>query len=287
MMTSFLWMCLFLAGANGTIEAATFEDELRIITSKHADPHELFGQVRNLVGTSTVRVTIDQRTGRLILFGPPEEIADWERFVAALDVRVEDQLSRRETVILPVRHRRASSIAEALQTQVSDHGRMVVDGQRNLIVVRDDAEHVQAAKRLLESLDVAPSSCMLDLQTLAPGGRAVAEQKIRHELERMHLADYGISMTAGVRTIEGEQFEVKGSHNAGTLSVQGELRMLGDSSGQAEITLQVMVNEGDRLAGIGTTLRVPLDEYIIIGLAPRGVSDADTPLILLLKATRN
>lgn len=293
MKTSVLFLCLWLMGsaAQAQEQAKPLDpgpQTIHIIETQHVEPGELLSQVKSLLREISSRATVDERTGRLIVIGPAEELARWDEIAAVIDVPAGPTKGPSQTVILPVRHRPASSLREALQTALFN-GQLVVDSQRNLLVVRSEPDQVEAARRLLESLDIAPASARLDIQTLAPGGKPIAEQKIRQEIERLALGEYGVSMTAGVRTVEGERFTmVSKNRDGGQLEVQGELRFLSQNE-EVEIRLEVEVTEGGpegSHAGIGTTLRVPIGEHVIVGLSPRGASADQAPLILVLRATR-
>lgn len=293
MKTSFLLLCLGLltplaaAQENPDAPGGAGHDEIHIIEVEHMEPKELLKQILSLLRSSRCRATVDNRTGRIVALGPADELARWDEIAAVFDVPGQRRDGAGETAILPVRHRTAASVGEAVQAAVPG-GLVVVDRQRNVLIVRDESSRIDAARQLLETIDVAPASARLELQMLARGGRAVQEPSIRRELERLGLADYGTALTAGVRCVEGERFEVRSRSTAGEksdLQVQGDLRFPTQGE-EVEIRLDVEVVDPTGHAGIETTLRAPIGEHVIIGLSPRGTSEQAAPFLFVLKASR-
>jgi len=289
------------AAAQAPDERPALRYEFRTYAIQHAEAEDVAGLLSRLLQGLDFRAVADARVNQLIVAtssGGHEQVGD---MVQRLDVPVTRvSTPTYETRILTPRHRPADAFLKSLEMQLSQVGKLALDGRRNAIVVRDSTDRVEELERLLNDLDVAPQSLSLQFLVLGPGGNPIGKvldaSRVVEELRSLGLDGYGIVGRAAVRTVEHSSFEAAGQFAKGMISINGRVR-LQTPNRVAEVSLEASIaiesgrsQEGERTQGfrrseaqIETTLNVPVGHLMVVGLAPAG-GEASEPLVLVVRA---
>lgn len=106
-----------------------------------------------------------RKVGNVIIVAPTEEIAAREKLeLEAEKQRVE--LAPLHTEFIQVNYAKAADLASLLKAQenslLSERGHVTVDERTNTLLVRDNAENLQAVRRLMSTLDVPVRQVLIE-----------------------------------------------------------------------------------------------------------------------------
>ncbi len=279
-------------------------EEMRILTLEHGIASETLDVVRSIAGRwMMLDMTADPRANRIIAYGTRGNLERLAEMVEQLDVPVENRQTRGSgdsirTEILTVAHRPARELHEVAEMHLSNYGRIVVDTTRNALVLRDRAETIDKIRALVRELDVETGSLVMHFFVLSSGGESLDgipdAARVKTELERLGLRDYGISGRAAVRCLETSQFETKSSFTSGEIFIGGRARLVSDRRA-VEVTLnadiRLITNPGDgkpvqqSTSKLASTLKAPLDHLMVVGLTPSGEASS-RPLVMVMRVAR-
>lgn len=279
-------------------------EEMRILTLEHGIASEMLDVLRSVAGRWMVLdMTADPRANRIIAYGTRGNLDRLAAMVEKLDVPVERAETRSSsdgirTEILTVAHRPARELQEVAQMHLSNYGRIVVDTTRNALVLRDRAETIDKIRALVRELDVETGSLVMHFFVLSSGGESLDgipdAARVKSELERLGLRDYGVSGRAAVRCLETSQFETKSSFASGEIFIGGRARLVSDRRAvevmlNADIRLITNPGEGQPVqqstSKLASTLKAPLDHLMVVGLTPSGEASS-RPLVMVMRVAR-
>lgn len=191
-----------------------------------------------------------------------------------------------ETAIIECKHRRAQELAEGAAVQLSNLGKLAIDDARNTLVVRDRASNVEAVRDLVAALDQPTAKMIVEFHVLGHEGAAGGfGADLQAQIDELGLTGYGIVSHTMVRTTEGEKFAISESNNYRELSIRGKVKSNDrDNEASLEFSLDIEQRDEDESSKVRlqTTLRVPLGDRSIVGIAPTG-EDGSLPLVLVVR----
>ena len=260
-------------------ETAALQLSTEVLALKFASAPETVDVLTRL--GMQLRIAADPRTNSLVLTGPKNELIRASKLILNLDQQqpVRQARTKYETAIIPLRHRDVRSIATSAELVLAHRGSMALDHARNTLVLRSTAAGVQAVRSLVTAVDVPQRSLFGSFFLLGPSDKPLPEAsqytKIRGQLQRLGLNNYGIIARTAVRTIDGAKFSAIASiKGEGSVSIKGETA---GPTGQADVQMTLEVIRGNDV--IGTTVKAPLGDLVIIGFTP----SAGEPVVLAMR----
>lgn len=301
-----VWMLIAALASGAAAQGNDGEEveEMRVISIEHGLAPEVLSIVRSIAGNwLAVNMTADPRANRIIAYGGKNHLDRLATIVAELDVPVAkpEGSSRSDSIrteILTVNHRPAGEFHDIVQMHLSDYGHLVVDAARNALVIRERPATIDKVRSLVHELDVESDGLVLHFFVLASGGEKLDSipdaARVKVELERLGLRDYGIAGRAAVRCLETSPFETKSSFRSGEIFIGGRARLV---SGRRAV--EVQLNSDIRLltqeegkpavqrstAKLSSTLKAPLDHLVLVGLTPSGEASS-RPLVMVMRVAR-
>lgn len=215
-------------------------------------------------------VVADIPRNRLVIRGTTAEVNDIATLACKLDAReTVDRESSRGVSILRLHHRIASSVESCVRLVLEDQGDIAVDHARNAIVVRASRSGRQEVRDVVAALDTPRRSLLASFILLGRGTRAMPESpyyaKVRTRLDALGLRGYGVVSRTAVRTLSDAAFSAVAAlpESGGSLRIEGTASEPGEDR---QIELRLTVTQSG--ATIGTTLRAPAQDLVVVGFAP-------------------
>ncbi|MEM7167062.1 MAG: secretin N-terminal domain-containing protein [Planctomycetota bacterium] len=274
-------------------------DGVRVLTEvipvRGADPNELadllgafFGEENDDPQDPFDAFVIDS-TRALLVRCNPDKMKEVRIALKKLDIPA---ITPRETTtaIVKCSNRRADELAESAKVQLTKMGKIAVDNARNTIVVRDTAQRVDAIRDLVTALDRPTAKMTVEFHILGPDGAPLENgglgASLQRELDELGLKGYGIVSHTMVRTIEGDEFYITEDNAYRELSIQGKVKVNENSrDADLEFSLNIEQKQAENRSRVQlrTSLRAPLGDRSIVGIAPTG-EDGSRPLVLVARS---
>lgn len=297
------------AQVDGQARARTEAPRAHAYVLENADPSEisaLFSRVFASGSTPAgpdVRVSSDERTNTVVVFGPESVHGHVAVLLETLDRKIETGSDRAETRIIPLRHNPIDTLREVVTLhQVS----VAMNRATNSYIVRGTTSEIDRLEQSLTELDVPRTAVEVDCWILEQGrGSAVAEDPdlsaIEATLRKAGLEGYGVLSRTRVAGIAGEPFESGQSfqnRRLRSISLDGTVRLVDDGRiAQMDfgLTLQMNLEDADQTfpgpsqasgtVQVQTELRTEPGKLIVAGLAPTG-DENSKPLVVVLRISK-
>ena len=261
--------------------------EVRAYRLQSADPHTVIDQIQALLEPDFYSCVTDERTNQIFLRARPETLDTVAGLIEKLDIRVRDRRTLQTEIISPT-YRSAKDFSGVIKLHLSKDGQLVIDEDRNMAVVRDTPEVIEAAREVVAKLDQPVLDLQLQFMILGPSSQPLPETaqmaRVAEELKGLGLVGYGVICRAGVVTQENSQFSVNGVNASGTLMVTGRIHLL-PREDKVALALDMGLNGPNGEAEVSTKVKMPLNHVVILGVAPAG-GEPGQPLILVTQARR-
>ncbi len=280
-------------------------NKLMAFRLKHADAHEAAMMVDRLVDRVTVHP--DARTNSLFVNGPVTMLQHVSDIINQIDVSASTSKSGNESVVIPIRHRRADAIAQNISMLLSSKSfRIGADKGRSAILLSGSQDMIEKTRAIISTLDTPAATTKLDFAFF----RASTEYDETGEPPQIpdDLADvvgeierFGrIELLGRLFTIavENENFRI-----SGLVSQEAYAKVEGLVLGAAhdgsikmmingELSLQRPAPEPDKKGPperrgrppefeVKTTVTTERGHYVVLGAAPNGWEHGQTAILVL------
>ncbi len=249
-------------------------------------------------------IIADSRTNSLIVRAVPAVLEQVASLIETLD-----QPQPTQVRVFTLQHIATAGTQETLARMLGDRVRIAVDEVGNRVIAHGNAEQLDVVEALLMKLDESPAE-----QAEAPPAAAPQDFQVRvvwlvaglnqpeaaapppdlenvvKELEKMGVTGLETGAQVFVKTIEGEQFSVRGMaaiDGPCNLQVSGTCRRPTAKSVHPalkpprsappqkqplllQISIQARTEQGDDLANLETTITAPEEHSVVLGVSPVG-----------------
>lgn len=239
-----------------------------------------------------LRVSADERSNSVIVAGAPDDVNAVRRLISAMDVgpaKLEPAVR-----VFQLEHTRADNNLHQALLLIT--GRVTVDPQRNVVTVSGEERTLEAAARLIQSLDTPPSrrtaseSMQVRVVWLASGltrkeGPKLPEDMkgVVAELAKMGIEEPRLITQASVTALPDTEFRVEGLAGLDSppyrLSVSG--RLFGGTVGEPKLHISINATQAIQNAPPGvatpvgrvdTEIEAPLGHAVVLGMTPTATS---------------
>ncbi len=278
------------------------DSTIQVFRPESARPTELVSRLKQL--NLGVRMVGDNSSNTIVVSGPEARVIDTGKLIAELDAEANDRRTRAE--FLQLKHRKASEAARLLNDAIAQYGntRISVDEPNRTLVISAAKAELERARSLLSKIDTPRSSLMMRFHFIrgridrgggVSGGTLPAEMSgVLSALNQQGVMDVSLLAPMTVRSWESADFAVNGTtvgpDGVGReFSVHGEVQqMSADDSARLKVASQVIRRPPGSppqvLFEVGTTLEIPVGEYIVLAAAPVSL-DADEVIALAVSVS--
>jgi hypothetical protein len=233
-----------------------------------------------------LQVTAEPQRGIFIMSGAPRALQQAHRLVEMLDQRraAKKESGESEYRIIPLRHIPAQQMAQILAAAgASDEIRVAVEPLSNsLLVSGRRPESLTTLEAIVSRFDQARAQLQLRVVWLVSGMEKTQPVPqdlgpVVGELEKIGLKDLGLACQMSVRSVSDEQLQIQSpvslDQTPMLLSLDGMARLEGSN---VQLMLKVQVKSTfppdapNTLSVIQTTIRTPLEHYVVLGVTPGG-----------------
>lgn len=278
---------------------------LRVFQLSHADAHEATRMIDRLVDGATAHP--NARTNSIIVSGSEKMLQHASDIINQIDIEVPASKSGNESVVIPVRHRRADALSQNISMLLSAKSfRIGADKGRSAILLSGSQDMIEKTRAIISTLDTPAATTKLDFAFF----RASTEYDETGEPPQIpdDLADvvgeierFGrIELLGRLFTIavENENFRI-----SGLVSQEAYAKVEGLVLGAAhdgsikmmingELSLQRPASEPDKKGSperrgrppefeVKTTVTTERGHYVVLGAAPNGWEHGQTAILVL------
>lgn len=272
-------------------------EDTRVFRLSHADSDVLADHVQNVMG---VPVVSDRRTNSLIATGSPDQLAQLDGLIQALDIPSQTDRGTETVNLFPIRFREPNDVANALTTLLAHRrARIGADRGRSIVAISGPLEVIRQADEIVQRMDTPPQSLQLEFTFFQADQHAdEPPSEIPADLREVadELSRFGRIQLLGrmaTSALEGDSFRVRGQILSGfNGEIKGDVdRVSNDGFAQIELNAELNLQKTDMGQGgfniltgsfqLQTKIIAGPGEYVVLGSAPAGLSPGTSAILVV------